>query len=99
MKLLFKLYLLGQLIAAPFMVSAISQAFDSPDNVSPPDAPSSVSIAQYQHDLLCESAEGPALNPVLDTVQQTRLIADSLFNEDLFSTECPAPTPIAVAGR
>lgn len=90
MKTLFKLYLLGQLIALPFMLGAIGQVFSS-DEVNPSEVPAGITLEQYQHDLLCESVDGTVHNSVQDEIQQLRFISDDLYGEDLTTADCPTP--------
>ena len=97
MKMLFKLYLLGQLIAMPFMLGSLGQVFSS-DEVNPSEVPANVSLDQYQHELLCQSADGAALNSVQDEIQQLKLITDGLYNEDLTDTNCPTPIGSSPSG-
>ncbi len=89
MKMLFKLYLLGQLIALPFMVGAIGNALGGGSDTSyvPPRteiAPgNSISAADLSvtHDL-CASLESDAINPVHDGLQQLRLVTSELYGEE-----------------
>jgi len=91
MRTLFKLYLLGQLIALPFLVGAIGSALGGGDSESAPytpprtelasgSAPAAISSLSSGHDL-CDALEGGALNPVQDDLQQLRYITSELYGE------------------
>ena len=89
MKLLFKLYLLGQLIALPFMVGAIGGALGGGSETSyvPPRteiaSSSSISAADLSatHDL-CSTLDTEVINPVHDGLQQLRHITTELYGDD-----------------
>ena len=90
MKMMFKFYLLSQLIALPFMIGAIGNAFGSSDTsavttealvqAAPGDPIIVAATATAQE--LCESLKGPALNPVQDDIQQLKFITDDLFGPE-----------------
>ena len=89
MKLLLKLYLLGQLIALPFMVGALGNAFsDSSGSPTPQIAPQVHSVpglaSATDSSTLCDSLNGPVANAVQDDIQQLRYITSNLYDEDLF---------------
>ena len=94
MKMLFKLYLLGQLIALPFMVGALGDALgggDSGSSYVPPrteiasGSSLSASTLSAQEDL-CEALHGEAKNAVQDDIQQLRYITSELYGEDTVDT-------------
>ena len=91
MKLLFKLYLLGQLIALPFMVGAIGSAFSGGTETAPnthiAQTESAASIQRLSQQDLCDALNGPAINPVQDDLQQLKFITENLYGEEQ-STDC-----------
>ena len=101
MKLLFKLYLLGQLISVPFMIGPLSHIMDS--SGAPPAPPINVILSDIDiaatvvanHDILCETLNGPATNAVTDDMQQLNFITAELYDE-ASSDDCfgrlPTPT-------
>ena len=87
--MLFKLYLLGQLIALPFMVGAIGSAFGGSDPSSSSNRPQAESVIDIsaldaiasQHVAadtnLCDAVQGGESLAILDNYQQLNLaIAD-----------------------
>lgn len=87
MKLLFKLYLLGQLIAMPFMVGAVGDVLSS-GSESAPTAPAPNTQAEVEQKILsahelCDSLHGTALNSVQDDIQQLRFITADLYGEEV----------------
>lgn len=86
MKLLFKLYLLGQLIALPFMVGAIggivSSGSESAPNVAAPSTVAEANLRALSNQELCDTLQGPAVNAVQDDIQQLRFITADLYGED-----------------
>ena len=85
--MLFKLYLLGQLIAMPFMIGAIGDLLGSSD--SPSVNPNVQAQAQGEPSAdiltngdLCEAVKGTAVNSVQDSIQQLRFITAELYGED-----------------
>lgn len=87
MKLLFKLYLLGQLIAMPFMVGAIGDVFSSGSESSPtapaPQTEAAAAARTLSAQELCDALNGAALNPVQDDIQQLRFITADLYGEEV----------------
>ena len=88
MKLLFKLYLLGQLIALPFMVGAIGNVLNSDDGSAPTISAPSASIAEanvrtLSNEELCDALHGPVTNSIQDDIQQLRFITSELYGEEL----------------
>lgn len=86
MKLLFKLYLLGQLIALPFMVGAIGDVLNTGNDSSAIQQPqpsqlveSAASVSTLSRSELCDALHGEALNPVQDNLQQLSLVIDQQF--------------------
>ncbi len=87
MKLLLKLYLLGQLIAMPFMVGAVGDILSS-GSESAPNAPVlNTAAAAAERTLnaheLCETLNGRATNSVQDDIQQLRFITADLYGGEL----------------
>jgi hypothetical protein len=101
MKLLFKLYLLGQLISVPFMIGPLSNVFDN--SGAPPPPPAHVVLTDIEiaatavanHEELCATLNGPAANAVADDMQQLNFITSELYDEattvDCFG-RLPTPT-------
>lgn len=100
MKMLFKLYLLGQLIALPFMVGAIggalgggtepSSASDSSRTESVIDISALDAIAsqQTQSDQdLCDTLHSGESLGILDNYQQLTLVTDAVDGED-YAIDC-----------
>lgn len=94
MKLLFKLYLLGQLIAMPFMVGAIG------DMIGPSDSPSLNPNLQVHANsptvidrTLCDALSGPAKNNIQDDIQQLKFITAELYGEDVIEDCITNATP------
>lgn len=94
MKLLFKLYLLGQLIAMPFMVGAIG------DMIGPSESPSLNPNIQAQANsqavidrTLCDALSGPAKNNIQDDIQQLKFITAELYGEDVIEDCITSSTP------
>lgn len=87
MKLLFKLYLLGQLIAMPFMVGAIGDMVSS-GSESAPNAPAPQTEAEFAartltaHEL-CDALNGAAINSIQDDIQQLRFITADLYGDEV----------------
>ena len=92
MKTLFKLYLLGQLIALPFLVGAIGHAFGGDTSSSsdvPPEERTISGLTSSSLLDLCARLEGGAMNSIQDETQQVRAIAADLYDEEL-DTSCLA---------
>lgn len=88
MKLLFKLYLLGQLIALPFAIGAIGNFMGGSDSPSiEPLTHAQAFDAQAERTQtsvdLCDALHGPALNPVQDDIQQLKFITAELYGEEV----------------
>ena len=86
MRMLFKVYLLGQLIALPFVVGALGDVMGGSDssststdqNIETVSGLTTISAAD-----LCDKLHGPADNAVQDDIQQLRFITAELYDEDL----------------
>ncbi len=87
MKLLLKLYLLGQLIALPFMIGALGNTFGGSNESTLDGVPEIQSVsgltATSSHNL-CDSLSNPAINAVQDDIQQLKYITSNLYDEDRF---------------
>ncbi len=87
MKLLFKLYLLGQLIALPFMVGAIGNVLNSGADTAPStSAPATVTEANVRtltNQELCDALHGPPQIAAQDNIQQLRFITSELYGEEV----------------
>ena len=90
MKTLFKIYLLGQLIALPFMVGALGSAFSSSDTPSTTSrsgiespSTSAANLQGLSGQELCDALNGSVRNAVQDDIQQLRYITSELYDEGL----------------
>ena len=101
MKLLFKLYLLGQLISLPLMIGPLTNIMGN-SGAPPPPPPhfvlTDIEIAATtvaSHNELCALLNGPAANAVSDDMQQLNFITAELYDEattpDCFDR---LPTPV-----
>ncbi len=87
MKLLFKLYLLVQLISILFMIGPLSHIMDN--SGAPPLPPVHVVLTDTEiaatavanHNELCAVLNGPATNAVQDDMQQLNFITAELYDE------------------
>ncbi|MDA1296984.1 MAG: hypothetical protein O3B04_03145 [Chloroflexi bacterium] len=86
--MLFKLYLLGQLISLPFAVGALGNFMGSSNSPSSvPETP--VEIFEAQAILaansrdLCDALHRPVHNSVQDDIQQLKFITAELYGEEV----------------
>ena len=90
--MLFKLYLLGQLIALPFMVGAVGSMFGGSEPGSPVvrEVYASPTDSILASDILCDYGDGSDIAAMRDELETLRFIAEA---EDIFTEEGVSSMP------
>jgi hypothetical protein len=86
MKMLFKIYLLSQLLALPFVIGALGNFMgDAHTTATDPGAlarsSDSPRLNSQSYSELCDALHGAALNSVQDDIQQLKFITADLYGE------------------